>query len=227
MDSVVVRRVDKETKVLMPAAASVLNRSTTPPKVQFVPAHINIWAPQAQQHLLDGSKKNSSRPLSALGNVHKGLPITATSLQTANNIKKQAAHGGVGLTRPATAPVLTFSRPASSEPHNGPQLELPTSLRPINQEVRSLHLGSVALHSHKRPMSSQTPDRASMFISSVSNQKHAEIETFDSGGDSDTDTFAHTKLAATSSASSRPSSSSSKHREDPKPHRPYFGYTIL
>ena len=226
MDSVVVRRVDKESKLLMPTGASVLNRSTTPPKVQFVPSHVNIWAPQAQHQLLHQNASKSSRPQSAVGTVRKGLPLTATILQTANNIKNNAASGAHGLTRPATAPILTFSRPDSAEPHNRPNLELPNPQRPITQEFRSLHLGSLAQHVQKRPLSSQPPDRASKFISSVSHQKHAEIETFDSGGDSDTDTFAHTKLATTSSASSRPSSSSSKHRQQSKPNRPNFGYIL-
>lgn len=270
------RRFDKQSKVLMPDAASVVNRSTTPPKVQFVPAHINIWAPQAQQQLLQQHGSKGSRPQSAHGAVHKGLPITAVSLQTAMNVKQRAKELSTNSSRPSSAPVMTFSRADTgsayaddffdslpsgisgpkmrsvpiSDPtlHTavisdamkglGPQLaqtklELAprpahsTVQRPVTADFRKLHLTSVAQYSQKRPMSSHIPDRSSKSFSSSSRQQDAEIETFDSGGESDTDTFAHTKLTSASSALSRPSSSLSKHRDRPKTQRPDFGYVFV
>ncbi len=272
MDAIVVRRFDKQSKVIMPDAASVVNRSTTPPKVQFVPAHINIWAPQAQQQLLQQQGSKGSRPQSAHGVVFKGLPITAVSLQTAMNIKQRAKASSTNSSRPSSAPVLTFSRadtgcaaaddslpsaisgpkmisapiadlslnPAVIEANKGlgPQLaqtklELAprhahsTGQRPITPDFRKPHLSSVAQYSQKRPMSSHIPDRSSKILSSTIEQQDAQIETFDSGGDSDTDTFAHTKLTSASSALSRPSSSLSKHRAHPKLQRPDFGYALF
>jgi len=269
MDAVVVRRFDKQSKVLMPDAASVVNRSTTPPKVQFVPAHINIWAPQAQQQLLQQQGSKGSRPQSAHGSVYKGLPITAVSLQTAMNIKQREKALSTNSSRPSSAPVMTFSRADTGSANaddslpsgiSGPKVRsVPTSeaavisevmkglgpqlaqtklelaprpahstvQRPITADFRKLHLTSVAQYSQKRPMSSHIPDRSSKSFSSSSQQQDAEIETFDSGGDSDTDTFAHTKLTSASTALSRPSSSSSKHRDHPKSQRPNFGYAFV
>lgn len=223
-----------------------MNRSTTPPKVQFVPAHINIWAPQAQQHLLKQHGSKGSRPQSAHGTVHKGLPITAVSLQSAINFKNETRAIGQNSGRPTSAPVLTFARPDGTDSKNNATIEEAVKTlgpissvksfsdhqrppnksehskmqRPITPDFRGLHLSSLAQYSQKRPTSSQIFDRSAKFASSTSQQKKVEIETFDSGGDSDTETFAHTKLA---SANSRPSSSSSKHGDHSKLHRPDFG----
>lgn len=273
MDAIVVRRFDKQSKVLMPDSASVVNRSTTPPKVQFVPAQINIWAPQAQQQLLQQHRSKGSRPQSAHGVVYKGLPITAVSLQTAMNIKQRAKALSTNSSRPSSAPVMTFSRADNGSAdtddslrsdNSGPKLrQIPTSdptlhtaaisqaikglepqlaqtklelaprpahstgQRPITVDSRKLHLSSVAQYSQKRPFSSHIPDRSSKSFTSTSQQQDAEIETFDSGGDSDTDTFAHTKLTAASNALSRPSSSLSKHRDHPKSQRSDFGYAFV
>jgi hypothetical protein len=272
MDAVVVRRVEKTSKVIMPVEASVINRSTTPPKVQFVPAHINIWAPQAQQHLLKQHASKASRPQSAHGTVHKGLPMTAVTLKSLMNVKQQASSFDFA-SRPSSAPVLTFHREdnaaasgALSQETHGPKMRSqPISdplihasvindtvktlgsgtitisgpgdhqqsqkfhqsahskpQRPITPDFRNMHLSSISQHSEKRPAPSQNLALASRFDSQTSLQKHTEIETFDSGGDSDTETFAHTRLAATSSNLSRPSSSSSKHQHNLQSRRPDF-----
>jgi hypothetical protein len=273
MDAVVVRRSQKQSKVIMIPEASVINRSITPPKVQFVPAHINIWAPQAQQQLLRQHGSKGSRPQSAHGMVHKGLPITAVSLQSLINVKNQASLTGPS-NRPSSAPVLTFSRTdvtnaGSSvlEEATGPTIAFqPTmndstrqavtssgsgdnqrsqklqpgqqpvhsrSQRPITPDFRNMHLDSIAQHSQKRPMSCQNRDTVLKYDTVMKldgqshQQKHTEIETFDSGGDSDTETFAHTRLATASCVPSRPPSSSLKRQQLPEPHRPYFGYSIV
>lgn len=274
MDTVVVRRVEKTSKVIMPTDASVINRSTTPPKVQFVPAHINIWAPQAQQHLLKQHASKGSRPQSAHGTVHKGLPMTAVTLKSLMNVKQQASSFNFA-SRPSSAPVLTFSRADSAaasgalsqETHGLKMISQPISdplshasvindagktlgsasatitisgsgdnqqsqkfhqsaqskpQRPITPDFRNMHLSSISQHSEKRPAPSRNIALSSRFDSQTSLQKHTEIETFDSGGDSDTETFAHTRLAATSSNPSRPSSSSSKHQHHIQSQRPDF-----
>jgi hypothetical protein len=278
MNAVIVNRAEKQSKAITPSGVPLINRSTTPPKVQFVPVHINIWAPQAQQQLLKQHGSKSSRPQSAHGTVHKGLPMTAVSLQSAINFKNEKRIAGENSSRPTSAPVLTFSRPDGPEsntrlinemssqmmrshntsdhlchntvieetsktmgplsnaknfsdnqhlhikPQQGRQSEHSKLPRPITPDFRSPHLGSIAQHSQKRPMSSHNLDRSAKFVSSTSQQKHAEIETFDSGGDSDTETFAHTKLSSTPS---RPSSSASKQRDDSKINRPYFGCALV
>ncbi len=261
------RRSQKQSNVIMIPEASVVNRSTTPPKVQFVPAHINIFAPQAQQQLLRQHGSKGSRPQSAHGMVHKGLPITAVNLQSLINVKNQASLTGPS-SRPSSAPILTFSRTdvanadssilqeatgptMTSQPTSNdiirealtsagsgdkqrsqklqlvPQPAHSRSQRPITPDFRNLHLGSLAQHSQKRPMSCQNHNTVLKFDShanAANQQKHIEIETFDSGGDSDTETFAHTRLATASSMPSRPSSSLLKHQQLPEPRRPYFGY---
>jgi hypothetical protein len=268
MNAVIVRS-EKQSKAITPSGVPLINRSTTPPKVQFVPVHINIWAPQAQQQLFKQHGSKSSRPQSAHGTVHKGLPMTAVSLQ---RVVDQ------NLNRPTSAPVMTFSRPDGLDsntrlinemnsqmmrshntsdhlshntiieemsktlgplsnaknfsdnqhlhfkPQQGKQSEHSKLPRPITPDSRGQHLGSIAQHSQKRPMSSQNPDRSAKFVSSTSQQKQAEIETFDSGGDSDTETFAHTKLSSTPS---RPSSSASKQRDNSKVRRPNFGCALV
>lgn len=274
MDAVVVRRVEKKSKVIMPTEASVINRSTTPPKVQFVPAHINIWAPQAQQHLLTQHASKGSRPQSAHGTVHKGLPMTAVTLKSMMNVKQQASSFN-SASRPSSAPVLTFSRAdnavasgaLSQETHGLKMRSQPISdplihtsvindavktlgsasatitisgpgdhqqsqkfhqsahskpQRPITPDFRNMHSSSISQHSEKRLAPSRNLALASRFDSQTSLQKHTEIETFDSGGESDTETFAHTRLAATSSNLSRPSSSSSKHQHHHQSRRPDF-----
>jgi hypothetical protein len=252
MDTVIVNRIEKHSKLAASSGATLINRSSTPPKVQFVPAHINIWAPQAQQHLLKQHGSKSSRPQSAQGTVHKGLPITAVSLQSAINFKNETKTIGNNSGRPTSAPVLTFSRSriTSDQPLHNPHVEeavntsgpvftartildhqLPQSTsehsktqRPITSDLRGLQSSSLAQHSQKRPKSCQVPDRTARVFVRASQQKYAEIETFDSGGDSDTETFAHTKLA---NASSRPSSSIPKHSEHSKLHRTDFGLVFL
>ncbi len=290
MDTVVLRRCDKPAKVMRTAEASVINRSTTPPKVQFVPSHVNIWAPQAQQMLHDQRASKAARPQSAHGMIRKGLPITAVSLQSLTNVKHQARFSSA-LSRPSSAPdrspVLTFSRADEantssallreaygtkmrSRPIVDPVIHLaviddavkalsttPATMalsgsgenqqsqnilpdpqrarikmqRPITPDFRKLHLGSVAQHSVKRPMSCQNPptnpDFARRLVGETTQQKHTEIETFDSGGDSDTETFAHTRLTTASSETSRPSSFSAKHRQQSESRRPNFGFAIF
>ena len=266
MDTVVVRRVEKTSKVIMPTDASVINRSTTPPKVQFVPAHINIWAPQAQQHLLKQHASKGCRPQSAHGTVHKGLPMTAVTLKSLMNVKQQGNSFNFA-SRPSSAPILTFSRAdsaaasgalsqethglkMSSQPISGPlshasvindagktlgsgsgdnqqsqkfhQSAHSKPQRPITPDFRNMHSSSISQHSEKRLAPSRNLALASRFDSQTSLQKHTEIETFDSGGESDTETFAHTRLAATSSNLSRPSSSSSRHQHHLQSQRPDF-----
>ncbi len=275
---------------MMNAEASVINRSTTPPKVQFVPSHVNIWAPQAQQMLHDQRASKAARPQSAHGMIRKGLPITAVSLQSLINVKHQDRFSST-LSRPSSAPdrspVLTFSRsddantsstrlqdayatkmrshpnadpvihtavvndavkalstaPATiavsgsgdnQQSQNilpGPQRARIKMQRPITPDFRKLHLGSLAQHSEKRPMSCQNPpinpDFARRLVGETIQQKHTEIETFDSGGDSDTETFAHTRLTTALSDTSRPSSFSAKHRQQSESRRPNFGFAIF